>query len=296
MDHFFDIISRAYKGYSSYLWKDILHPLNNGGSYFYLLIVVSLFAWLLEIFVPWRKKQAIFRKDFFLDTFYMFFNFFIFNLLIYIALSSVTENYFQKLMTFFSLPANGIINLTILPLWIQFILYFIIADFIQWSIHIVLHKNKWLWRVHQVHHSVTEMGFAAHLRYHWVETLVYRTGLYIVLAWLLHFKLEHAFFLHAFTVLIGHLNHTNVKIDYGILKYILNNPRMHIWHHAKELPKSRPYGMNFGISLSLWDYLFKTAYVPHEGRDIPLGFPTVEKFPRGFFRQFIEPFTKSKNE
>lgn len=292
MENVINIISNAYHGYSSYLLKELSNPLNNGGSYFYLLILISLIAWSLEIFFPWRKNQQIFRKDFWIDAFYMFFNFFIFNLIVFIALSSVTENYFKEFMHVLNLPSNGILDLSTFPVIIQLILYFIIADLVQWLIHYLLHHNKFLWKVHQVHHSVTEMGFAAHLRYHWLETLVYKTGLYIILAWFLNFRLEYAFFLHAFTILIGHLNHTNFSLDYGFLKYILNNPKMHIWHHAKQMPKEFPNGMNFGISLSIWDYLFKTNYIPFDGKDIELGFPEIEKYPRGFLAQFIKPFKK----
>jgi sterol desaturase/sphingolipid hydroxylase (fatty acid hydroxylase superfamily) len=292
MEYFFNIVSNAYHSYWNYLLKELTNPLNNGGSYFYLLIVVSLIAWMLELLVPWRKNQKALRKDFFLDAFYMFFNFFIFNLIIFIALSSVTEKYFQQFMQLIHLPKKGILDLSDLSLWIQFPIYFLLADFVQWLIHVFLHKNKFFWKVHQVHHSVTEMGFAAHLRYHWMETLVYKTGLYIILAWFLNFKLEYVFFLHAFTILIGHLNHTNISLDYGPLKYVLNNPKMHIWHHAKELPKEHLSGMNFGITLAIWDYLFKTAYIPHDGRDIALGFDKIEQYPSNFFKQFFQPFKK----
>jgi sterol desaturase/sphingolipid hydroxylase (fatty acid hydroxylase superfamily) len=67
---------------------------------------------------------------------------------------------------------------------------------------------------------------------------------------------------------------------------------MHIWHHAKDLPPKHPHGMNFGISLSIWDYIFGTAYVPHSGKDIPLGFEDIEKYPETFLGQMKEPFTK----
>ena len=60
---------------------------------------------------------------------------------------------------------------------------------------------------------------------------------------------------------------------------------MHIWHHAKALPDDHPYGVNYGLSLSLWDYLFKTDYIPYDGRDIELGFPGSERFPRTFLTQ-----------
>lgn len=293
MSAFLSQISRAYTSYANYLVGELKDPFHNGMSYFYLLIALSLFAWSLEIILPWRKKQAIFRKDFWLDAFYMFFNFFIFNLLIFIALSSVTEKYFKEFMNLFSLPKSGVLDLSGLPMWLQFIVFFIIADFVQWAIHYFLHHNKFLWKVHKVHHSVTEMGFAAHLRYHWIETLVYKTGLYIVVSWFLHFNLENAFILHTVTILIGHLNHTNISLDYGFLKYILNNPKMHIWHHAKYMPKEFPSGMNFGISLSIWDYIFRTNYIPSDGRDIELGFPEIEKYPKGFIQQFFHPFKKS---
>ena len=296
MGNFLSQISTIYSSYWNYLLKELTNPFNNGGSYFYLLIAISLLAWSLEIIVPWRKNQAIFRKDFWIDAFYMFFNFFIFNLLIFIVLSSLTAKYFQNFMQFIHLPKSGIFDLSSFSLWIQFPIYFLLADFVQWIIHVSLHKNKFLWKFHKIHHSVTEMGFAAHLRYHWLETLVYKTGMYIVLAWLLNFKLEHVFILHAFTILIGHLNHTNIALDYGIFKYVLNNPKMHIWHHAKKIPENLPFGMNFGITLSIWDYLFKTAYVPHDGKDIELGFEKIETFPRGFFAQFVNPFKKEKTK
>ena len=64
------------------------------------------------------------------------------------------------------------------------------------------------------------------------------------------FELKYVFFLHGFNILVGHLNHSNIKLDYGILKFIFNNPKMHIWHHAKEYPVSHPNGVNFGITLS----------------------------------------------
>jgi sterol desaturase/sphingolipid hydroxylase (fatty acid hydroxylase superfamily) len=292
MSEFLSLVGNAYNSYWNYFLKELSNPFNNGGSYFYLLIGISIFAWVLEIAHPWRKNQGIIRKDFFLDAFYMFFNFFIFNLIIFIALSSVSERFFQSFMEMIHLPKNGIINLQNLPLWLQFISYFVIADLIQYSIHVFLHRNKFLWRVHKVHHSVKEMGFAAHLRYHWIETLVYKTGLYIVLSWFLNFELQNVFILHAFSIFIGHLNHTNINLDYGIFRYVLNNPKMHIWHHAKEIPDNHQYGVNFGITLSIWDYLFKTASIPHDGKDIELGFKAVEKYPKSFMKQFFKPFKR----
>jgi sterol desaturase/sphingolipid hydroxylase (fatty acid hydroxylase superfamily) len=92
------------------------------------------------------------------------------------------------------------------------------------------------------------------------------------------------------SLFIGHLNHANVGWGYGPLGYIFNNPKMHIWHHAKELPNK--YGVNYGLSLSIWDYLFGTAYIPRDGKDIELGFEQDEKYPKTFFSQISHPWIK----
>jgi sterol desaturase/sphingolipid hydroxylase (fatty acid hydroxylase superfamily) len=106
------------------------------------------------------------------------------------------------------------------------------------------------------------------------------------------FEPQEAFIVHFVSIAIGHLNHANLSLDYGPLKYIFNNPKMHIWHHAKKLPLSHPNGMNFGISLSIWDYIFKTAYIPHDGRDVELGFDGDENFPKTIVGQSLYPFIK----
>lgn len=67
---------------------------------------------------------------------------------------------------------------------------------------------------------------------------------------------------------------------------------MHIWHHSKKLPNKT--GVNFGISLSLWDYLYKTNYIPSNGRDIELGFEGDENFPQDFVHQELYGFKKRK--
>lgn len=277
----------SFMSYARYLGHEVLNP--HWGNYFYWLIIISIFVYALELIFPWRKGQSKIRKDFYLDLFYMFFNFFIFGLIGYAALSDVVVMVFNHLIkTLFGIDNLAIFQVRALPYIVQLLIMFIVRDFIQWNVHRLLHYNKTLWQFHKVHHSVEEMGFAAHLRYHFMETLVYRTLEYIPLA-LIGFGIQDFILVHLFALLIGHLNHANLNLSYGPLKYILNNPKMHIWHHAKNLPENS-YGINFGISLSIWDYIFKTAKIPHDGRDIPLGFEDIEKYPRGFWGHVREGF------
>lgn len=288
MQELISIIESSYTNYIKYLEGTILHP--SWTSMFYWVIGISLFVWILEILFPWRKNQSIFRKDFFLDGFYLFFNFFIFSLIGYAAISNVAVHLFKDFLALFGIENLVALHLEELPSWAKLIIMFVIADFIQWNIHRLLHKVPVLWKFHKVHHSVEEMGFAAHFRFHWMETVIYRTLQYIPLA-MMGFGLQSFFLIHIIALVIGHINHANLNITYGPFKYILNNPVMHLWHHAKEIPEGKS-GVNFGLSLSIWDYLFKTAYIPKRSGSIPLGFDHIEKFPKSFIKQEIYPFKK----
>ena len=289
MEKYLKIIQDSFTGYFNYLVQEITTP--SWTNYFYWLIAISLVVWILEIALPWRKSQPIFRKGFWLDGFYILFNFFLFSLIGYNALSNVGVALFNDFLGVFGIENLVAINIQNLPVWTQLLIMFVIADFIQWNVHRQLHKRPWLWQFHKVHHSVKEMGFAAQFRFHFMETILYKTAQYIPLA-MIGFGIQEFFIIHMFSVLVGHLNHANVGWNYGFLGYIFNNPKMHIWHHSKELPDAYPYGMNFGLSLSIWDYIFKTAYIPKSGKSIELGFEGDEDFPKNFKDQMIFPFKK----
>lgn len=288
MGKYWDIITNSYQGYASYLMQEILNP--SWHNYFYWLVGLSLFFWGLELIFPWRDKQGAFRKDFWLDSFYMFFNFFLFSLIGYNALSNVVSTAFNDVIyAVFGITNLIAINVAILPAWAQLFVLFIVRDFVQWNVHRLLHRVDWMWEFHKVHHSVEEMGFAAHLRYHWMETIIYRTIEYIPLA-MIGFGIQDFIIVHIFTLAWGHFNHANINVPLGFLKYVFNSPQMHIWHHAEHIPNK--YGVNFGLTLSVWDYLFKTAYEPHSGRDEKLGFENLNQFPTTFIKQELYPLTK----
>jgi len=282
-----EIFVDSFGDYARYVWHDITHP--SWHSYFYGLVLLSIVVYVVELAFPWRKNQPRVRKDFWLDGFYMFFNLFIFWLIGYNALSNVVVDAFADLRKSVGLGDFPWIDVAAWPIAAQLGLMFVFRDFIQYWTHRLLHRVPRLWSFHKVHHSVQQMGFAAHLRYHWMETVVYRSIQYLPLA-MLGFGIQEFFVIDMAALAIGHINHANFRPPIGPLRYAFNSPQMHIWHHAKEMP--RRYGANFGLSLSLWDWLFGTVYWPKSGRDIPLGFDDVEHYPSRFAAQMIFPFTK----
>jgi sterol desaturase/sphingolipid hydroxylase (fatty acid hydroxylase superfamily) len=289
MEKYYQIFVDNFKGYAQYLANEVISP--HWSCYFYWLIAISIAVYLLELAFPWRKNQDKIREDFWLDTFYMFFNFFLFGLIGYAALSSVVAEAFNDFLAgTFGIRNLVAINVAALPHWVQLLILFVVRDFVQWNTHRLLHWSPVLWEFHKVHHSVREMGFAAHLRYHFMETIVYRSIEYLPLA-MIGFGIQDFIVVHLFTIVVGHLNHANVYLPLGPLKYVFNNPQMHIWHHSKELPKGS-HGVNYGLTLSVWDYIFGTAWIPRDGRDIKLGFEEVDEYPHGFFSQMLQPFRR----
>ncbi|MDZ7741852.1 MAG: sterol desaturase family protein [Bacteroidota bacterium] len=290
MEKYRNIFLDSFTGYFNYLFNEITTL--TWQNYFWALVFISLLFYVLEMIWPWRKNQPRIRKDFWLDGFYMFFNFFLFSLIGFNAISNVfVEAFNDFLRSTFGITNWVAVYVDKMPGWSQLLVLFVLRDFLHWNIHRLLHRSPFLWEYHKVHHSVKQMGFAAHLRYHWGETIVYRSLEYIPLG-MIGFGLQDFFAVHIFALSIGHFNHSNISIPLGPLKYVFNNPQMHIWHHAKALPNK--YGVNFGISLSLWDYLFGTAYVPENGRDTELGFTEDEDFPESFLQQNLYPFRRKE--
>lgn len=285
-------VKNSWIGFADYVWREITFQVQPWYvNYFWWLIVLSLVVWGLEVMFPWRKDQPIVRKDFWLDVFYMFFNFYIFKIVIFAAFSTGTEEIFKSLVGR-DLKSFALIDMGTMPQWAQLLVFFIATDFIQWFTHVMLHRFDFFWKFHKVHHSVEQMGFAAHLRYHWMENMFYTPMKYAAVMLIGGFTPEQAYIVFYIAIAIGHLNHANIHITYGPLKYVFNNPVMHLWHHVYSLPEGRTHGINFGISLSIWDYIFRTASIPKDDANIKLGFPGLDKFPKSFGSQLFYGFKK----
>jgi len=74
MMDFLEVFLNAILGSFNWTLRSIMFDVPFYENYFWGLILISVLVWVLEILFPWRKNQAVFRKDFALDVFYMFFN------------------------------------------------------------------------------------------------------------------------------------------------------------------------------------------------------------------------------
>jgi sterol desaturase/sphingolipid hydroxylase (fatty acid hydroxylase superfamily) len=258
-------------------------------GYFFWLLMVSLFCWVLERVAPWRRQQEAFRDQFGQDLFWLVFNGHYAGVLL-AAVSTWALQWLSHRLLGHDLPNQpaGAI-LAGQPLWLQFVVFLVVKDFLEWGIHNLLHRVPWLWEFHKLHHSIRELDWIGNMRFHWMEIVVYRGLTYFPL-FLLGVSSRVILWIAIFTTLIGHLNHSNLDLDWGVLRYVLNSPRLHIWHHDLDLHYRS--GQNFGVVFSLWDFLFGTAYFPAQGQPEQLGFEKIEEFPGSLIQRLAYPFWK----
>jgi len=262
-------------------------------KYYFWLTAISLFCFLLERLAPWRAKQKVLRRGIWQDLFWLVFNGHYFGLVFAIITGKLILLLNQTLYEVGLPVPESVALLADVPLWVQFIVFLILKDFVEWSIHILLHRVAWLWQFHKLHHSIEELDWIGNFRFQWGEIVVYKTLSYLPLV-ILGIDGTVILIIAIVSTLMLDLNHANLAFDWGPLKYVLNSPKMHVWHHDYEWHGKG--GQNFGQVFSVWDWLFGTVYWPSD-KDQPerLGFEGIERYPRGLLARFIHPFSHFRN-
>lgn len=258
--------------------------------YWHWLLGLSFVFFVLERLAPRPTGPGLRRPGIATDLIYLVFNGHFLGVLFAYATTPLAGAIDD------ALGAHGLsIQLAVASSWpwaVQLVVAFVVLDLMQWGVHNLLHRVPWLWELHKVHHSIRDMDFLGSLRFHFGEIIVYKSLLYVPLA-LLGFDGTALFVIAVVSTAIGHFNHANLRVRMGPLKYVLNGPEMHVWHHAH--PSAGPTNVNFAINLSLWDWLFGTAFLPAEpGPPRVLGFEGIEEFPTDPVRQELWPASRRR--
>ena len=169
---------------------------------------------------------------------------------------------------------NGHGPLAALPLWLQAVLFLVLADFMMYWLHRMFH-GAGLWKYHAIHHSSEDVDWISAARFHPVNLLLGTIGVDVVLLmagispnvmlWLGPFNIFHSAFVHA-----------NLNWTLGPFKYVIATPVFHRWHHTSP---NEGGNTNFAGTFPLWDLMFGTFRLPENRLPDNYGIDDQSSFP-----------------
>jgi sterol desaturase/sphingolipid hydroxylase (fatty acid hydroxylase superfamily) len=157
----------------------------------------------------------------------------------------------QRSMPWIILPKIGTV-----PRWGAIALIIVAMDGCNWFAHLANHRNRMLWRFHEVHHSQEDMSVLTVFRTHPLIHVSYLIALVPGIVLLANGTLTTTLLvIYGATVAFAH---SNTNLGFGPLGRIFVSPNFHRIHHRLEGRQD----VNMGFALSIWDQMFHTAVFP----------------------------------
>jgi sterol desaturase/sphingolipid hydroxylase (fatty acid hydroxylase superfamily) len=164
---------------------------------------------------------------------------------------------------------------------------FVFKEFVDYSLHYLQHRVPILWELHKVHHSALHLIPLTAKRGHPLEILIggavagIASGLALGICGFI-FGLNLPELILSAAVLnkimtIGSLDtlrHSQFALSFGWLDKVFISPHMHHIHHSSH---PHHWDKNFGTNLSIFDWMFGTAYKPSKNEDIAYGIGNEEE-------------------
>jgi sterol desaturase/sphingolipid hydroxylase (fatty acid hydroxylase superfamily) len=234
--------------------------------------IIFIIAW--ERISPYRKGLPFFREGFWVDLVWY----------------TIIQSYVLKIVIFDYIiyPIQHHINwhgFQFFKEWAitEQILFFLVThDLYIYLFHRLQHASKTLWRTHEAHHSGKEVDFLAGSRSHAIEIIINQT---IEFAPIIILGADPAVIpiKAMLDAVFGMFIHANINVRLGKLKYILNSPGLHLWHHANY---QEVFHANFSTKFAVWDYLFNTVYDPgFKPGNLPENWGLYYDYPKDYFLQ-----------
>lgn len=246
------------------------------------VIMAALLVTLLEIVTPHKTSWAPDKKDVRNDALFMI----------------VVQMVVPRLLAFVAVIAlvepvkNAGVSLS--GLWphqwslaSQVILMLVVVELFRYWLHRAAHNIPLLWRLHAVHHSPEKLYWLNVGRFHPIEK-----GLQFMLdalPFLLMGVSENVIAMYFVLYAInGFFQHSNIKLRFGWLNYLISSAELHRWHHSRTVEESNT---NYGNNLIIWDLVFGSWFLPKDRTIDDIGLVN-RGYPKSFLAQMGTPFVE----
>lgn len=248
---------------------------------FIIIFTSAILFIILERIFPYTKGQRVLREGFFDD----------------LALYTIAQSYILGIIVFGLIirgidESAGLSRLHLfadVPIWLQLVIFTVSHDIYIYLMHRWQHKNKYLWRIHEAHHSPKKVDWLSGSRSHALEILMNQTIEFLPIV-LLGAPVEVLAYKATISAVWGMYIHANLNVHTGNLQKIINGPEMHRLHHTTGKGRNR----NFATKFAIWDWLLGTAYLPEGIKAEDYGLKTY--FPPHYFMQTLYAFRSFKSK
>jgi len=198
-----------------------------------------------------------------------------------------------KVCTWVTTHQFGLFYLFEMPISIKIILALFFLDFFgQYAPHYLMHKIKWMWKFHMVHHSDTKVDVTTGTRHHPGEWM-FREVSTVIGVLVLGIPIGYYFLYRSVAGLFTHFNHANIRVPLWLdkpISWIFVSPNMHKVHHHYKRPFT---DTNYANIFSVWDKLFGT-FAYEDPIKLKYGLDVLEgKNDEDVGYQFSLPFDKT---
>lgn len=178
-------------------------------------------------------------------------------------------------------------------------------DFSYFASHYLQHRVPFMWEIHKVHHSATNLNVLTSKRLHPLADKLDITIASVITG--VAFGIGNFFlalnFTEMFSLLCGvniimtvavldALRHSHIPVSFGRFEAVFVSPRMHHLHHSVE---RRHWDKNMGFVFSVWDRLFGTFVKPQPGEVYTYGIGRGEEMDRQYttlYGAYVFPVVK----
>jgi sterol desaturase/sphingolipid hydroxylase (fatty acid hydroxylase superfamily) len=242
-----------------------------------VVVLFAVFAPLEKLFA--LRRQKIFRAGLLTDLCHFFVNnlFVVAGAIVFIVMGALPFLWIRRFDIEGALPSNVSIALAIT-------LVFVGA---YWG-HRLTHTVPLLWRFHAVHHSIEQMDWVASARLHPIDAAFTHAFTLLPLV-LLGYRGRAVAGATLAVTLLALFQHANVRLRFPVVRWIVNTPEWHHWHHATD-----PHVQNKNFGLPVVDVIFGTAYMPRDRRATSFG--TADPVPpTGYLRHLAYPLIAGRD-
>ena len=142
---------------------------------------------------------------------------------------------------------------SLFPIWILWLMTFVLIDFIFYFYHRISHRSRFLWAIHMSHHSSEEMNFVVAYRQAWLGPIS-KVPFFMILP-IIGLDPTMIAVAGVLSTLWGIVGHTQIINKLGPFEWIFNTPSHHRVHHGSN---AQYIDRNYGNLLIIWDRFFGT--------------------------------------